>query len=185
MYFPNLLNAYFFLSLEDKENVRDSKSARQTKLEEKERRPLQSIDPVYALQEDRETNSPDTELELLCAQNDQELLQKSREKSNPLSRMEGRDVYGENNDQDDAESEFERQMEQLMIDRDQAPPPPTVQALDPPKATVEEMSVVHKANLSYLRNQENQPQEFSKVSTFNFTPSSVESGIHWPVVGQK
>ena len=145
---------------------------------------MQSIEPLYALQE-RETNSPDTELELLCAQNDQEILQKSREKSNPLSRMEGRDVYGESNDQDDAESEFERQMEQLMIDRDQAPPPPSAQALDPAQATVEQMSVVHKANLSYLKNQENQPQEFSKVSTFDFTPGSVEGGIQWPAVGQK
>ena len=99
--------------------------------------------------------------------------------------MEGRDVYGENNDQDEAESEFERQMEQLMIDRDQAPPPPTAPALDPTKTTVEELSVVHKANLSYLRNQENQPQEFLKVSAFDFTPSSAEGGIQWPAVGQK
>ena len=99
--------------------------------------------------------------------------------------MEVGDVYRQDDDQDDAESEFERQMEQLMIDRDQPPAPPTAQALDLPQATVEEMSIVHKANLSYLRNQENQPQELSKVSAFDFTPSSVEGDIHWPVAVQK
>lgn len=100
--------------------------------------------------------------------------------------MEVGDVYRQDDDQDDAESEFERQMEQLMIDRDQPPAPPTAQALDLPQATVEEMSIVHKANLSYLRNQENWPEEVSKVSAlFDFTSSSVEAGVHWPVVEQK
>ena len=192
--------------MEDKENVRESKIPRTSKPEEKQRKPLQSIEPLSALQEEgqqedsayNELQPPSSayneqqgssydELEQLCAENEQEILQKSRERPNPLSVIGGRQQDGRR--EEDAESEFEREIEQLMIERDQAPP--STQTLDPPHPQdlphppVGEMSVVHRENLSYLKNQENQPREEVKASGFDFTPSSMEGGLHWPMVGQK
>ena len=167
------------LSLEDKENVqRENKSSRTARLEE--RKPLQSIKPLSVLREREQPDpqsSPDDELELLCAEED--LLPGTGE----------RGVVDENCSEDDLESEFERQMEELMIDADKAPPsnpaPAVAWTRDHLQPTVEEMSVVHKDNLSYLSNQENQPRDEVKASAFDFTPRTVEGDTLWPVFGQK
>ena len=176
-------------------------TARAAKLEqEKQRKPLQSIKPPSTLEESEPHQQQFDELELLCAEQDQELLQKSQERLNPLSGGR-RHVTGEenapvvNDDDDEAENEFARQMEQLIIERDQAVPPPTLAPptqtlapplqVQPPQPAVEEMSVVHKDNLSYLKDQENQPRKMVKPSGFEFTPGSMEGGLHWPAIGQK
>ena len=131
------------------------------------------------------------ELELLCAEQDQELLQRSQEKLNPLSsgvRSGGRRVAGEGKENapvDEEDDEFTRQMEQLIIERDRAVAPPTQTLAPPLQPRAEEVSVVHKDNLSYLKDQENQPREKAKPSGFEFTPGSMEGGLQWPAVGQK
>ena len=161
--------------------------------QERQRKPLQSIKPPSpsptAFQEENEPQLD--ELELLCAEQDQELLQKSQDRLNPLSsggRAGGRHVPVEDKENApvyEEEDDFMRQMEQLIIERDQAVAPPT-QILAPPlQPRVEEASVVHKENLSYLKDQENQPRERVKPSGFEFTPGSMEGGLHWPAVGQK
>lgn len=183
--------------MEDKENLREAKATRSFKPEEKGRKPLQSIEPLSVIQESEpepqseqqlEQGSSYDELEQLCADNDKEILQKSRERPNPLSEL-GRRQDGEDEDED-PESEFERQIEQLMIERDQAPPTAPLtggQTVEPSRPAVlgEDMSVVHRDNLSFLKNQENQPREAVDPSGFEFTPSSTEGGIVWPAIGQK
>ena len=191
------------ISLEDKENVIGNKlgAARTSKLDqENQRRPLQNIEPpslVPTMHKREDHEEQVDELELLCAEQDKEILQKSVEGLHLLGG--GNSALGKENapivEEDD---EFERQMEQLIMERDQAmvptmlaPPtaPPTqssappLQMLEQPR--VEELSVVHKENLSYLKNQENQPREKVKLSGYGFTPGSVEGGPHWPPVAQK
>ena len=161
--------------------------------QERQRKPLQSIKPPSpppaAFQEENEPQFD--ELELLCAEQDQELLQKSQDRLNPLSsggRTGGKHVAVEDKENAPAyeeEDDFMRQMEQLIIERDQAVAPPTQTSAPPLQPRVEEASVVHKENLSYLKDQENQPRERVKPSGFEFTPGSMEGGLHWPAVGQK
>jgi hypothetical protein len=193
--------------LEDKENVRDENrqqlpAGRTVKPEmERQRKPLQSIKPPSPPPPapfHKEENDPQLdELELLCAEQDQELLQKSQERLNPPSsggRAGGRHVAVENKENAPVveEDDVMRQIEELTIEGDQAVAPPT-QILAPPTQTlapplqprVEEGSVVHKENLSYLKDQENQPREIVKPSGFEFTPGSMEGGLHWPAMGQK
>lgn len=184
-----------FFSLEDKENMRENRQLTARTVQDKQRKPLQSIKPPSPAGPSLENEPQLDELELLCAEQDQELLQKSQERLSPLSSSGGggRHVsveHKENAPVDEEDDEFTRQMEQLIIERDQAVAPPTLapptQTLVPPlQPRVEEMSVVHKENLSYLNDQENQPRERAKPSGFEFTPGSMEGGLHWPAVGQK
>lgn len=164
--------------------------------QDRQRKPLQSIKPPSLADPLLESEQQLDELELLCAEQDQELLQKSQERLNPLRGTGGRHLVAvddkENAPIDEEDDEFARQMEQLMIERDQAVAPPTqtlappLQTSDqPPQPRVEEVSVVHRENLSYLKDQENQPRERAKPSGFEFTPGSMEGGLHWPAVGQK
>lgn len=162
--------------------------------QDRQRKPLQSIKPPSPspggpFQE----NEPQLdELELLCAEQDQEMLQRSQERLNPLHSggtvAGGRHIAVDNKENapvDEEDDEFARQMEQLIIERDQAVAPPTQTLAPPLQARVDGVSVVHKENLSYLKDQENQPREKAKLSGFEFTPGSMEGGLHWPVVGQK
>ena len=171
--------------------MRENRQLTARTVQDRQRKPLQSIKPPSPAAGPLLENEPQLdELELLCAEQDQELLQKSQERLNPLSSSGagGRHVsieHKENAPVDEEDDEFTRQMEQLIIERDQAVAPPT-QILAPPlQPRVEEVSVVHKENLSYLKDQENQPRERAKPSGFEFTPGSMEGGLHWPAVGQK
>ena len=194
--FLNNKSFFVFFSLEDKENMRENRqltAGRTVKPEqERQRKPLQSIKPPspppVPFQEENEPQLD--ELELLCAEQDQELLQKSQDRLNPLSsggRAKERHVAIENKENApvDEEDDFMRQMEQLIIERDQAVAPLTQTLAPPLQPRVEEASVVHKENLSYLKDQENQPRERAKPSGFEFTPGSMEGGLHWPAMGQK
>lgn len=185
--------------MEDKENMRENRqqTGRMVKLEQdRQRKPLQSIKLPSPTDPLLESEQQLDELELLCAEQDQELLQKSQERLNPLMGAGGRHLVAvddkENAPIDEEDDEFTRQMEQLIIERDRGVAPPT-QTLAPPLQTlnqpsqprVEEANVVHRENLSYLKDQENQPRERAKPSGFAFTPGSMEGGLHWPAVGQK
>ena len=169
--------------------MRENRQLTARTVQDRQRKPLQSIKPPSPADPVLENEPQLDELELLCAEQDQELLQKSQERLNSLSSgAEGRHVTVENKENapvDDEDDEFTRQMEQLIIERDQDVAPPTQTLAPPLQPRVEEVSVVHKENLSYLKDQENQPRERAKPSGFEFTPGSMEGGLHWPAVGQK
>ena len=109
----------------------------------------------------------DDELEVLCAEKDQELLQRSLERSGLSTRTRDKS-------EKELESEFEKQMEQLMLE----------------KESPAQMLAVGKAadqsdDFRHLENQENQPREMAKPSAFDFTPGTMEGGTYWQVLGQK
>ena len=119
----------------------------------------------------------DDELEILCAKKDEELLQKSLEHSAQSARIRDKD--------EDLEFEFEKQMEELMLEKDKENLSQQLTVEQQQVVLAEQLDVDHREDLRLLENQENQPREKVKPSGFEFTPGTMEGGLHWPVLGQK
>ena len=119
----------------------------------------------------------DDELEILCAKKDEELLQKSLERSAQSAKSRDKN--------EDLEFEFEKQMEELMLEKDKENMSQQVRVEQQQVVLAEQLDVDHREDLRLLENQENQPREKVKPSGFEFTPGTMEGGLHWPVLGQK
>ena len=70
---------------------------------------------------------------------------------------------------DFTEEDFEQQLEQLVLEKDQ--PDSVRDKENQPQSSV--------ASLSYVRDKENVDQ-IDVVSRFDFTPNTVDGGVHWP-----
>ena len=119
------------------------------------RKPLQSIE---SRPPQEQAPTAEEELELLCRQ---KVLAPPQQK--PALVLEPQ--------QDDMD-DIEQEIEQLLISK-------------PRNQSVEQVSVVHKENLSLLRDQENRPPLLTKPCGFEFTPNTVDGSLNWPSRGTK
>ena len=146
---------------ENRENVGVSKPL---PLQKAQRKPLQSIE---SQQPQERAPTAEEELEQLCLQ---KVLPSSQQK--PALVLEP-----QKDDMDD----IEREIEQLMLSK------PLKQSVEQKSRSqlAERVGVVHRENLSLLRDQENMPPLLTKPCGFEFTPNTVDGAVNWPTRGAK
>ena len=166
--------------MNDKKSARNGKATNPVRPDENVSKPVNLVrldENVSKPLSQHLSSSIDDELEILCAKKDEELLQKSLEHSAQSARIRDKN--------EDLEFEFEKQMEELMLEKDKENLSQQVAEERQRVVHTEQLDGEHTDDLRLLENQENQPREKVKPSGFEFTPGTMEGGLHWPVLGQK
>ena len=148
----------------DKENLENAGALKTLPLQKAQRKPLQLIEPQ---QPQEWAPTAEEELEQLCLQ---KVLPPSQQKPTLV-------LEPQKDDMDD----IEREIEQLILSK------PQNQSVEQKSRSqlAEKVGVVHRENLSLLRDQENRPPLLTKPCGFEFTPNTVDGSINWPTRGAK